>query len=483
MSFEFSALIKNGGGKGTGLIELPKNFNSAVGTQLEVTILSDKTIRYFSKVKNKRCKNILYIPKDIMQKSNFRNNTKLVKIKKIVGNHIKMSKDGRVYLPLDLIKDLRIKNNDIVNLKIVEEGTTICKKCLVHYRCKNDAKEYFCWTNVKSPTSFVSDVTKLKKLSKSEIPSLLRDWLKNKECVSSSAVISVLTKHKVSIEINPKLNLSELAYFLGAYFADGTKKGNSWAICASCIEQANYYYAMHNRIIKSPNLNYYISLTTNKPSYRLKKLILKKWQNNLGFKLDEVPVRLHKSHVSKAPNRNKYGTLVFREYKVLVLELYNFLLKKLIERIIRGDKNLGIDFLCGVLEGDGSLNAKKRAHLHIATNTIDMKILHKVFEATLLKASFIYENNNRCYIRIGALEILKNFEKLKGRLFTYYPKRRKILFDRLKKIGCVKYMYGNQKYASSKVKAELKKLGVLNNKYKLTRKGQNMVDYLKNVSV
>jgi hypothetical protein len=55
--------------------------------------------------------------------------------------------------------------------------------------------------------------------------------------------------------VNTNLKLSDLAFYLGAYFADGTRKGNSWAICASTFEQAKYYLKMHNFWLKTQNLN------------------------------------------------------------------------------------------------------------------------------------------------------------------------------------------------------------------------------------
>ena len=62
--------------------------------------------------------------------------------------------------------------------------------------------------------------------------------------------------------------MPNLTFYLGAYFADGTRKGNSWGICASIFEQAKYYLKMHKFLIKDSKPEFTISYTDiNKNNY------------------------------------------------------------------------------------------------------------------------------------------------------------------------------------------------------------------------
>jgi len=53
------------------------------------------------------------------------------------------------------------------------------------------------------------------------------------------------------------------------------------------------------------------------------------------------------------------------------------------------------------------------------------------------------ERGNKYALRIGALEIFKNFSYLNDKIFILYPKRRKNLFERLKTVETIKFLIEN----------------------------------------
>ena len=164
-----------------------------------------------------------------------------------------------------------------------------------------------------------------------------------------------------------------------------------------------------------------------------------------------------------------------KEYRKVVQIYYNKLLEFICNYIIKNDdKKSAIDFICGVLEGDGCAAAKKRGHITISSNINDVKLLEKILKISNLDFKITKEGDNKVSIRLNSLSILKNLNLLKDRVFHYYPKRRKIFIERFCSIGAIKFILSKQTHASGWVKAWLKKEDILNEKYQLTSKGRKI---------
>jgi hypothetical protein len=160
------------------------------------------------------------------------------------------------------------------------------------------------------------------------------------------------------------------------------------------------------------------------------------------------------------------------------LDVYNALLNLLIKEILtKKDKNLAFDFLCGVMEGDGCVPARKRGHIVIWTNRSDICILESILRVAEIKFKTIVEEKNKYGLRIGALEILKNFSYLGDKIFILYPKRRKALFERLKTIRTVKFLIENYSL-TPRIKSWLKDNGFCDENYKITKKGKKLSNEL-----
>ena len=60
--------------------------------------------------------------------------------------------------------------------------------------------------------------------------------------------LAIFDGKQKSVVIPADISYEEIALYMGAYFADGTRKGNSWGICASTSEQAKFYLKMHSAL-------------------------------------------------------------------------------------------------------------------------------------------------------------------------------------------------------------------------------------------
>jgi len=277
--------------------------------------------------------------------------------------------------------------------------------------------------------------------------------------------------NKIPAIINVNIHYPDIVFYLGAYFADGTRKGNSWAICASTFKQAKYYLKMHNLLIKDSKPEFTISYTNiyNVDNIQLKRKLAKTWENEIGIKVDKF--RIRKATGKNHSKWNEYGTLVVREHRQILLDFYNVLLKSLIKEIIsKKDKKLAIDFLCGVMEGDGCASATERGHVMIFVNRDGVDILRNISNTVQIKFKITEEDKNKYSLRIGALEILRNFNLLKDKIFILYPKRRKNLFERLKTVGTVKFLIGKHE-PPAWIKTWLRNNNFCDENYKITDKG------------
>ncbi|MFQ5648238.1 MAG: hypothetical protein ACE5FW_03290, partial [Candidatus Aenigmatarchaeota archaeon] len=140
---------------------------------------------------------------------------------------------------------------------------------------------------------------------------------------------------------------------------------------------------------------------------------------------------------------------------------------------------IGFDFLCGVLEGDGCANARKRGHISIASNRVEKNVIAYVLNILDMKYNTYKEEKNKYTIRIGALELIKNLPILKDKIFKYYPKRRKKFIERFCNVGAVRFILGRQLKASAWVKTYLRKNDILNKEYGLTPYGMKVRKCLK----
>jgi hypothetical protein len=400
-----------------------------------------------------------------------------IRIKKIKGFYAPIASDGKIYIPHDIVKNESLHHNDIISIRIIEDNKVIQKKYIKIYttsRPKRKQKEFICYVDKTfSGKILIFQVKKLSQIPFSgKMNPLTAKFLQDKHYafIGKNSVI-IFEGNKAPAIINTNLKLSNLAFYLGAYFADGTRKGNSWAISASTFEQARYYLEMHNLLIKDSKPEFTIFYTNiyNIPYNDLKKNLADIWKEKVRIDINKF--RIRKPTGKLISKWNKYGTLVIREHRQILLDIYNGLLELLVKEIFsKNDKKLATNFISGVMEGDGSASARKRGHILISTNKNDVHVLVNILKVAKIKFKVVKEGENKYSLRIGALEILRNFHLLKDKLFVLHPKRRKTLFERLKTVKATKFFLENYE-PTSWVKVWLKNNGFCDKNYKITDKG------------
>ncbi|MEK6867443.1 MAG: hypothetical protein AABX98_01335, partial [Nanoarchaeota archaeon] len=353
--------------KNTGFIKIPKENVSLfhVDEEIRITIISkDKPVIFFAKIK--KCSNYvgIYVPKKIMNDNNF-DGEKEISFEKLNGFSAWINREGRIYFPNKYCSKLGLQTESVVKVFFIKDDESNFFYCRIRKRSKNNTEEYFAFL----PKEFYN-----KKLIILTMEMVAKNHISKKKNIHFNSLLEGCTfvekdkwnalvyfGHRVPCIINTNISLKEIAHYLGCFYADGTKRGNSWGICASTFEQAEYYIQMHSTIIKDPLLKIELVYTDplKEEKVKLRKRLQEVWLKKTGLIIPTDKIYIYETETKDAQNRNKYGTLSFKEHKQLVLIYYNRLLEYLLKEIIqKKNKELALDFICGVLEGDGAPSAK-----------------------------------------------------------------------------------------------------------------------------
>lgn len=457
--------LKRGNSRGTGLIQLPKD------TQLTDSFVSVEILEtgeeFKAKIRLHNKKPIIYIPKKIAKdlRGEFD-----VRITPVDGHYAKIGLDGRLYIPNELISKYDVKPKSII--KIITKNFS--KFTTVNYRRTKNREEYMCMLDPKLTGKTIQfeieNIDEKPKIRNIEriFPKARIKYIKNKAIISINNARYIL--------VVPHIQLEKYAYYLGAYFADGTKKGNSWALCASSTKQANYYLKNHHSIVLNPELNLTVVYTNfAELTSEIEKKVRSYWEKIGQFKLRII----NSKGKSRGRKANVFGTLVIKQNSRTVVSLYNAFLSEFF-KLVRKSKNkdLARKFVLGVLEGDGSVSAPGHGHLMITTNSTEAKTLRSILDISNFEYN-LHTDGNNASIRINALSILENLYDLELNIFKYYPTRRRLFCERFCNIGICRFLLGKQSRASAWVKSRLRKKGILTNYYRPTVLGKKIVNSLR----
>jgi len=467
-----------GNKKGAGFVRLTKNTQGLhLKDNIKVSILDGNSILTTFYASLASYKNYIgfYIPQKICSFYKLLGKEIEFEVEKVNGFYTKLGNDGRLYLPYKIASKLQLKPNELILVEGQVENITKAKLCKIKVREKNNKKEYFCIfsSELKNKSGLFVIKNKLPKYSlKEPLRSILKDL--NYGILDDRKI--VILQHKSELHINPQIRLDDnLFYYLGCYFADGTRK-NTWAITASTFNQAKFYKEMHEKLILNPEYeSSYISISLIKDKKVDLEEIKNLWEKVCGIKVKSIRTRISNGD---SPKTHLYGSLVIRDNRKVTLLYYQKLLNYALTYITKGDKKAALNFIFGVLEGDGSPSARKRGHIVITSNKDDIFILREILKIADLDYS-IQKYGNRVYVRLNALGLLSKLELIWDKIFAYYPERRKKFIERFSKIGAVRFIIGEQNYCASWVKSWLRKNGILNENYELTPKGRKIKNLLK----
>jgi len=479
---KFKCAVTKGNSKGVGFIRLPAQIRDDFSFGEQYKIIINSNIRYYSKIRNNKGKGI-FVPLSINTKYKLYKKIVNVELEKIEGFYTKVGSKGRIYIP----NSYRIKKGDIISINIKIGGNELIRYPKIYLREKGNSKEFIFYLN--SDFSGKEAIIKINNIfQKSKVIQSKHFFNKLLSGLDFTEIgtnkIIVYYGNRVPIIINCNIDIKNLAHYLGCYFADGTKRGNDWGICASTFDQAAYFIKKHKEIISDPNIIPSITCTTNKirDIEKLKGELVSIWSKKLDLNIENRRARIIKTETEYAPNRGPYGSLSMKEHRQLTQIYYNRLLKYLFSCIIKElNKDLATDFICGAMEGDGCLNSKKHGHIIITTNTNEIKILKEICDKSHLKSSIRCWKGkpNRVDLLIGSLEVIKNISILKDKLFKYYPKRRRILKERLAQTGCARFLLGKSKKTSNWLIGQLNSYGILDGRGNLTKLGKKIQKDLK----
>jgi antitoxin component of MazEF toxin-antitoxin module len=472
---KFSAKITLHGKNEAGIVRLPKNVMNQFQykDRVKVTIVTESNkIIFYSRI-SKINSFGFYVPKKVMQSCSYGKHR--FRIDAIDGFCLNVGAHGRAYIPNEIAHKLHLQDDDIIRLVIPKEEKKITTYNRIKARRKKRTTEYFIHLQKKIQGKSLI-VTKCCKLNRNSI--LYNHEIDFKKVlfglsfaeIGRSKII-LFYGNRVPIVINTSVHINEISHYLGCYQADGTKRGNSWGICASTFEQARYYTKMHNHMIPNNNIDLSLSITTNQGINGEINRIAGLWYANCGTKITHKNINIRISKSGIHTNRNKFGTLVLKEHRQLTQIYYNRLLSYLLYTI-KKEKNskLAQRFVCGVMEGDGCLNARTRGHIQIATNEKDLQTITQFLKYSKLEFHEHHERNGKTYINIGGLSILENLSQLSGLLFKYYEKRRGILCRRLTNTPAAKFLVGEQKSLPPWIISKFRSNGILKDNI-LTSKG------------
>lgn len=476
---KFKATVSKGNNKGAGFIRIPLKFRTrfSIGDQYKVKI--DSKIKYFAKIRNYSGKGV-FVPIEITKINKLYRKKVAILLEKVDGFFVNIGSDGRVYIP----NFYNIKNEDIILInskidrvmlknyfKIYQSKRRGTRETIIYFDKSYYAKKAICKIVKLFPNNKL-------KYSQPFFKFLLGDF--DFAEIEKDKII-VYHGNRIPIIINKNITIKNLAYYLGCYFADGTKKGTHWGICASTFKQAKYYKEMHESIIHDAKIVYSLSYSDpeNKNKDTLKNNLRGLWQKNTSIALKNISVMIHLTQYEDAPNRNPYGTLILKENRELTRIYYVRLLQFLFNEIKKNkNRKIALDFILGVLEGDGCPGPEKRGHIVIATNSEDSLVLEEILGVCKIKFHVRKEGGNRYIIHIGSLEIIRNISILKDKLFKYYPKRRKILKERLAKTGCARFLLGQSLTTSNWLIGQLNNYKILDGKGNLTKFGKKVKEDL-----
>jgi len=460
--------------KNTGFIDLPKELRSKFSKNQQVLVsIQRKNLTFYAKIKEQNHKGI-YVPSDLVCKSKLLEGAFEISLKRINGFSTKVTSDGRIYLPKNIVQQVQLNKGEIVKVCAEIEGKTYGQYSVICSREKEKTTEYSIAfdsaTIGKSGIFQLEDVVSRNKTTlNQEMKEILKDF--NYAQLDNERLV-VFYGNRVPIIINKNIQIEKLAYYLGCYFSDGTKRGNSWGIVASTFEQANFFLEMHKSIVPDAFTLSELSFSWDGEGKAPIKEITNAWLQKTGVNV-ENRIRVRNILSTLHSKRNEYGSLVIKEHRQLVLLYYNRLISALMTRIFKGDKDSARNFLLGCFEGDGSPSSKTHGHIVLASSRDEHEILAKIAKVAEMSSKVFIEQQNRFYLRFHSLGLLSKFLIIGEQIFRYYPKRRKKFIERLSNIGAARYILGKS-ITSGWVKNELRDAGLLNKGYKLTKKGEEI---------
>jgi hypothetical protein len=481
--------IAKGNAKGTGWITLPLNVRKGhePGKYYNCSIITETKEKILLTQKLLIIKNSwgFYIPQKICLEKKLLGTLVQATIKKSATIPGKVEQDQRVRLPIAVVQEKMIKEKELyeIELQIGEKlFTEIVIIKSIDRGNRNRENEYYYTirmqkipintegqTKIKKKIELLDAKTKWDNKEEIYIPELLPEATMGK--ISEKTMVIFLGNHKPIITPITIL-IEEYVHYFGCYYADGTKKGTFWRINASTREQGKYYLRKYSNLIINFEPNYWLTYTKknqidNRNEKEIKLDLKRYWENIKGININPDRIIIIESDSENIKKWNEYGSLDIRDNKGLVRLLHVNTLNKITKALESYDlikfRNFNIwNFLFGVLEGDGNVfGGMNRFGVEFTCHVRD-EIISRFLTLLKIHHNLNHKDDSTIKIYFTLTEVLKNIEILHDKIFTYYPKRRKIFINRLFDQSTVKHLLKKRFSISPQVFFLIKKINQYN---------------------
>lgn len=449
---------KVGGPKGrSGTINLPKRFQEELGIKTPITLtFENNNIEAYI-----RAKFTINIPKAVVEKQGLRGRKFEFTLSKRVEDEwfsAKISPYKQVRLPKSIVVDKELSDRDIIELRIkLENGPELVEYGIIKVGPrKNRFTEHIVIIRTQEIQTKIKAKFKIQRII--EKPQWRQPSTEDDEIIYLPSLFQgdeevdiglieidkiIIFKGRFIPIITPlELKLGEIIHYMGAYFADGTKKGHAWRMSASTPEQGVYYLSRCQLMVFDEDYRHTVVYTKHVDETRSKREITgaltEYWKKRTNGVVILRSIRILDSGDIEGRNWNMFGSLQINNYKGLIMILHGNLLNHITDLMVRGiRKSLIWDFLFGGFEGDGFVSGgTERVGLGIATSVDHAQFFRKLFDFTNLKYSYD-DHPVRKGISKGVkfsiflIEILNHLDIIFPQIFLYYPKRRLKLFARI----------------------------------------------------
>ncbi|MBN4049212.1 hypothetical protein JYT91_01200 [archaeon AH-315-M20] len=342
-----------------------------------------------------------------------------------------------VYAPIKLARNLNLKHDDKIAVKIKTNNSVYIFPARIRYRIKKDGNcfRFQVPVDIQGYLSGRIQIKIIKLYKPSQINlkedeidladfSNVAEWIDNK-----SLVLWDNMKHPLIV--SRIVNALDFAKYLGLYYADGGKTSH-YSCCCSTKDMSKLVLNYYKKIIRNPR--YTIFIVYKKLSKELDQEIIERIVDHWSKLVDISPsdVKLN-GYKKTSQHSTKYGILRIDDSRLLTLDIHKWLTKEVLKL---GNKNTKIleEFLKGGLLGDGLVSTRRKEafqYIAISSNSKEYCVWEYICKKLGLDYNIKMDNKaDAVYVRFR--DYYNSVQLYKNGVFAEYQKRRKKLLKGLK---------------------------------------------------
>jgi len=431
-----------------------------------------------------------------------------------------------VYLPVEISTTFTIKKNDKFAVFLKKEEFNMVFPSRVSIRKINNEYyyglripfEYF--ESIGKNKKYMVKILKLDKINNDYITKFKGNFINMPSLIlrntSDFSVTKWINKNEIIIwhenirkEGRPQIPLilpktvslnSELAKYLGLYFADGHKT-QYFRVYTPSTELANFVLATYKNLIRNSNLTLNVLFTRLNSDKRNNEVIINYLNDYWEEFVNKKSIRILPNNTKlpeKISKHSKVGILKIQDSRLLPLLIHKLLIEQTCN-LMPQNKELALKFFEGAADGDvyvfDTPNHSFR-YFQIATNENEVKVWRKLCKILNLKCFEYKRDGTSIVMHVGdyynaclmfSSGIFENYNKRRVRLFNSLKNRIETkIFKHLAGKGHTDFAPKFSRYFGINKNTDLikyKLITINNNKIMLTNNGTNFLDILTKTSI